>query len=387
MEEQSSPQSSTRPIKRLILLIVLGTLAILSGSVFFSISSILKKPAYHYRNFRWSPDSSKICYFRTPYPSTPGSCEQELWLSEFNVHSGRKIASFRAPLENLTLLGWSREGDYLFVMIEKNPGKELFRISVNDMKVTQFNLELPGLSSLFYDRGLIYTVQRDEELGNETCGVVDCRDFQFTIIVQIKLKDEGIQEIRGAKTSFHLTYCALGIYDSARPDETGFTNLIIYNRNEKKGKKLIVDSYGKDMNFEWSPGEDRLVMRITERDATDTDLYAICFYDPRQEGKVDKLSTENPLAKSILKWETIGHRPSEFEISPDGAQIVFHTLSTSDPSKDDSFLMNIDGTCMKTLINPEGKRAIEVNGIYKFFHTSGKVIGDFLRFIQTGRRN
>jgi hypothetical protein len=322
-------------------------------------------------------------------------------------------------MENLTLLGWSQEGDYLFVMVEKNPGKELFRISVNDMKVTQFNLELPGLSSLFYDRGLIYTVQRDEELRNETCGVVDCRDFQFTIILQMKLKDEGIQEIRGAKTSFHLNYCALGIYDSARPDETGFTNLIIYNRDEKKAKKLIVDSYGKDMNFGWSTGDDVLVMRITERDETDSDLYAICFYDPRQEGKVDKLvtgelkkpftffwstqnklflimqdalylmqlNTEDPLAKSILQWDTIGHKPSEFEISPDGTQIVFHVVSESDPAKDDSFLMYIDGTGMKTLINPEGKRAIEVNGIYKFFHTSGKVIGDFLRFIQTGRRN
>jgi hypothetical protein len=421
IEKQDGPDTGKRKSRRTLLLICAVLAAFLCITALVINLSVSRQPLYHYRNFTWSPDSVCLAFIRTPLgtghaASRSGPQLQEICLVYPGAPESRKIAAFRCTIDSLRILGWSRQGTVIYLIDEEEGVTELMGLRSQDGKITKFRLEMAHMSRIFYDRGIFAVLLRDPSTGKKMIGYFDEKDFGYHEIMPLEEKEREELDLLAMKASPSGDRIALGIYYEPGKEDEGHTCLCVYDIARRKAIKCDADSNGKSSDFEWSPADPVIAARVVEKTEWSSPSYTILFCDALDPESVQKLSTvemkksfelfwssqnklfiimddalflmpvrlDKPVAKVLFSWNSLGFKPAEFAISPDGRKIAFHMLDDR-TSFDDCFIINVDGTGRQKLIEPEGRRILERTKAYRFLDAIRRVIADFSRLLR-GRR-
>lgn len=389
--------------KRLIVLVFLGVLFLGALFLFYFIDLIRQKPNYLYRDFKWSEESSYIAYLRialrnnaTQNPSE--TCDHEVWIDDLKSSKRSYVATIKGGLDSVKILGWDSDR----IVIEQSDGLQISLYYIYPGgKLRRYNLAMPGLRKILFDRGILFTLQDDAMGQNKKIGYFRGEDFAFTQLLNFDLREGESLEFLSARVSPEKDMIALGIYFSTSRDEAGSSHVWICDLKKRKLSKLETQSYGKYISFAWSPFVRKIAASVAEQGENGQVHYAINFHGLYEEASFERLTTASlkeplslcwnddklflilkdtiylmrldpePIAKPLLSWDSVGYVPADFDISPDGSKIVFHSVSDGTSPRDDAYLMDVDGTDVKRLIQPEGRRFFErivPTGFFMFLH-------------------
>jgi hypothetical protein len=421
IEAQNEPNKK-KPRSRLILILLAAVMSslIITGMVIHT--AVSKKPLYIYRNFTWSPSSSNLAFVRIPlrgkpFVKQPAIQDQEICIVSPGVPDSKKIATFRGKPDSLRIIGWNRDGTSIYLQRDEDSGKELLGIRPEDGRVTRYNLEIPAMTGLWYDRGIFVVLHKDPQSGKKIVGYFDEKSFTYGEIMPLEEKNREKMDLLEVKTAPTGDRIALGIFYMPDEAEEGFTSLCLFDIARGKAQKCQADSRGRNINLAWSPVEPLIAARIEEKNEWGAATFTLCFCDALEPESVQKLSnvemkksfelfwsTQNklfivmdnafylmpinldkPVAKMLFSWTALGYKPSESSLSPDGQRIVFHILDERE-MRDDCFIINVDGTGLRRLIEPEGRRILERTRLYRFLDACRRVIGDFSRILKNQGR-
>lgn len=396
---------------------LLTAFAIITSVIIISAIYISKSPNYSYRDLKWSPSASSISYIRSitkqnTDKNSEFSTAQEIWVLNLSSRTKKKIAELTAENGTISLLGWDADDSKIFIKKQDKKTIEVYAVTVDGSNIRKYNLSLPGLQKILFDKGVLFTQQYDRSSNSKKIGFLSLKDCKYNEITDFSLRNNESLEMTYMKVSYHLDKCAFGIYYALDENDIGKTHIWIYDFNEKKLKKPQIQSLGREISFKWSPYDDFIGACIAERSDIEHIFYTICFYDIQNEVKVKKLSATDlsksfeifwnqqnklfivmknsiylmlinqklPVAKPLLKWDATGFNPEEYDISPDGKKIVFNSILFDKMERNDVFLMDIDGTNINKLVLPEGKRILERNPFFNYFLTSKKVIENMFSY-------
>jgi len=418
-ENRDNPTRKGRTSKYLFaaaVFILTATICIAAFLVY--LSNLAKLPYYTYRDFSWASSSNSIAYLRIPHMQrdVDGSGEKscELWTGTLSPLQRRCIFTLKTEKDSLKILGWTRDDSavVLYQTLEKK--NEIYYVDAGSRRVTRYDLDIPCIENIFFDKGTLFTCSYDEDSNTRTIARIDKEDPGFEKLMVFDMKDLAELELLSVKQSHGADRCAFAMYYRNRDDSDGRTSIWIYDFDKKKTINIAAQSCSREISFDWSPNENVIAASIAEMKEGNLMDHSISFFIPESYEKSQKLTPaeralpfqlfwntrnqlfilvkdkiylmlldpDKPFAKTLFSWDSIGYKPSDFHISPDGTRIIFHITDQQQTTKDDAYLMNIDGTDLRRFIEPEGRRMIECNAAYKVYRMAGKVLGDFHTLIK-----
>jgi hypothetical protein len=424
MEKMKNDTRRGKSSGYLIAAAVLILAAILCLAFFLTyLKSFSRLPWYTYRDFTWSSSSGSIAYLRTPHftDETDRSREtsHELWVCGLSQAGRRSLVTLNAEPDSLRILGWTVDDSSVVLSRLVGGRYEIYYVGVGSNRVTRYDINIPCIESVFFDKGDLYICSTDAERTKKTIGRIDSDRPSFDELMVFEMRELAELELLSVKQSGSGDRCAFAIYYRNRGDEEGKASIWIYCFNEKKAINIAAQSCSRDISFDWSPNDNVIAASIAEMKEGNVLDRSINFFIPETYEKSQNLTPadgslpfqlfwnsrnqlfilvknriylmlldpDRPYAKTLFSWDSIGYIPSEFHISPDGTRIVFNTAFSTGIVKEDAYIMNIDGTDLHRIIEPEGRRSIECNAVYKAFAVVGKVLNDFQGSIKknTGR--
>ncbi|GEM_PF-1808288 len=391
------------------------------GAVFLAyMSTLAKLPFFTYKDFTWASSSSSIAYLRMPHfqgeSSRAGEVHYELWIGTLSPLQRRSILTLNAEKDSLRILGWTRDDKAVVLSKTVEEKNEIYYVDIGSPHITRYDLEIPNIEHIFFDKGTIFLCYSDEEISKKTIAKIDGSSLDFDELMVFDMKDLEELDLLSVKQSHSSDRCAFAMYYKNHGDTEGRTSIWIYDFINKKAINIAAQSCSREISFDWSPNENIIAASIAEKKEENVLNRSISFFIPESYEKSQKLTPaesavpfqlfwntrnqlfilvqdriylmllnpEKPFAKTLFSWNSVGYKPTEFHISPDGTRIIFHTTDEQKIIKDDAYIMNIDGTDLHRFIEPEGRRLVECNTVYKVFRIVGKVLKDFHAFIKRG---
>ncbi|MGV8119382.1 MAG: hypothetical protein AB2L14_06420 [Candidatus Xenobiia bacterium LiM19] len=413
-EHRDNTTRKGRSSKYLFAAAVFILAVLICGAAFLVyMSNLAKLPYYTYRDFTWASSSNSIAYLRTPHfqgdRDKSGEMHCELWIGVLSPLQRKCILTLNAEKDSLKILGWTRNDSAIVLYRKSEEKNEIYYVDAGSRRVTRYDLDIPCIEHISFDKGTLFMCNYDENTNSKTIARIDKANPDFEKLMVFDMKDLSELELLSVKQSHGADRCAFAMYYKNRDDADGRTSIWIYHFEEKKAINIAAQSCSREISFDWSPNENIIAASIAEMKEGNFMDRSISFFIPENYEKSQKLTPaesalpfqlfwntrnqlfilvqdriylmlldpDKPYAKTLFSWDSIGYKPSEFHISPDGTRIVFNTTAPQQITNDDAFIMNIDGTDLHRFIEPEGRRMIECNAVYKVYTVVGKVLGDF----------